>query len=104
MMIVYSVDTLGFYAGALQAPPRFPGQGLPANTCEDAPPTTALSAWHGWQRVEDTWQQTPDNRGRQGFVDGQPHMCSALELPEGFSEETLEPGPLTLEEAKEDNG
>ena len=98
MTIVYSADALGFYAGTLQVSPRFPGQGLPANTCEDGPPAMALPAWHGWQRVGDTWQKAPDNRGRQGFVDGQRHVCVNPELPEGFSDEAPKPVPQTPEE------
>lgn len=100
MITLHTWDVHGFFAGTIDIPDRFEGQGLPADTCEDAPPATALPAWQGWQRVGDAWQQSPDNRGRQGFVGYTPHTCSTPELPEDFTDEAPVPEPLTLAQEK----
>lgn len=99
-MILYTSDSYNFYTGIIDIPARFPGQGLPSDTCEDAPPTTVLPVWQGWQRVRGAWVAAPDNRGRQGFVGGQPHTCANPELPEGFATEAPKPEPRTFEEVK----
>lgn len=93
MIPVHTWDGYDFYSGAMNIPARFEGQGLPANTCEDAPPTMVLPAWQGWQRVGDAWTPAPDNRGRQGNVGGQPYTCATPTLPEGFTDKAPEPCP-----------
>lgn len=92
MPTAYQYTSDGIYAETVE------DYGLLPSNATHTPPSPALPG-HVLRWTGEAWEQVENHKGKQGYVNGQPHTITEYgPLPDGWSDT---PPPPTLAEAKE---
>lgn len=92
MTTAYQYTTDGYYADTVE------DYGLLPSNATHTPPPPALPG-HVLRWTGEAWEQVENHKGKQGYVNGQPHtVVDYGPLPEGWSDA---PPPPPLDEARE---